>query len=288
MTNNTSIYTYTENKLTALFQNDEAFLEKFAQMNMYYQSKFTKIVPEEKKEKFFDSLFQAVKSQFFNGYYLFRELLSHEGSNFEDSWFLQPEGYITQDIPQLLRDAIGDENFQDVVETDVMQKLMEWAIVEFEDVYNNLSQVAFDVVCLGALQSIWDERHLRGLTIEKGETGLLFPLQDLTFVTPQHFFTCHYKTYDTEKWNVFYWSTLENKDVKAGEVIISEIPNQEGDKVYFANVYLLNELEEFDREIILGRIMKTLLEQHDVGKDDVQIHFATVNDFYLSVNDSMN
>lgn len=282
MTSKSSIYTYTENKLTALFQNDSEFLEHFAQINMFYQNKFLKIVGENQKEKFFNLLFQAVKSQFFNGYFLFRELLDHEDSTFENEWFLQPQGYIIQDIPHILKDAIGIQNFDNVVQTDVMQKLIEWAITEFEDIYDNLKQIAYDVVCLGALQAVLDERTLRGLTSEELEAGLIFPIHDFTFITPQHFMSCNYITIDTEKWDIYFWATLENKDIKAGEVIISEVSTQEGEKEYILNIYIHCEVIETERNIILERVVKTLMEQQKVSSEDIHLHYAVVNDFFVS------
>ncbi|PGT82206.1 hypothetical protein [Bacillus sp. AFS040349] len=277
-------YSYTEQKLKAHFQNNSEFNASFAVMFDFYRKKFSHIIEEKNKSTFEDRLFTSAKGQYFNGYFMIREMLSHEETQIQNEWLAQPEGIITEEIPQLIKNITGS-NFDEVILTEPMQQFTMWAITQYEDILAALNQLAFDIVCLGAKQAILDERDTRGLSEHKSSLeGLLGGVDRATFITPQHFLTCDVKTSETEIWTLSWWSALDKLDNKAGEVTIVRII-QENESRYALNVYLSSQVPEHERNLILEQTLTSLMERNEIAREDVTVNFAVVSDFYIFVQD---
>ncbi|MFC0273759.1 hypothetical protein ACFFIX_20440 [Metabacillus herbersteinensis] len=278
------LFKYTDQKLKAHFQNSEFFNKEFAIMVAYYRSKFEGLIQEVDTEGFDGELFQSAKSQFFNGYYIIRELISNSETKIEDEWFSQPEGLLTEQIPDLIKD-LAQESFDDVVITDTMHQFTMKAITKYEDVINILKQIAFDIVCLGAKQAILDEREKRGLIPFKSEMkGLLANVEDLTFINPQQHLSCTVITLEAEIWTLSWWSSIHTNDNKAGEVSIITIPVEDSKK-YALNINLSNRIQDNQRKKILEAILFSLMERNNVKREAISVNFAVVEDFYILINE---
>src|SRR5690606_41585947 len=95
------IFTYTDQKLTAHFQNNEKFNQEMGILYAYYLDKLRNIIRIEDQEILEKDLFESIKSQIFNGYYIGQELLTMPDNQFTDEVFTnQTEGLIAQQIPK--------------------------------------------------------------------------------------------------------------------------------------------------------------------------------------------
>ncbi|MDC3424288.1 hypothetical protein NC797_07170 [Aquibacillus sp. 3ASR75-11] len=282
--NKEDLFTYTEKKLSSHFQNSGEFNRFFKVMYDYYSNKLNVFIKVEDKEVYESKLFQSAKSQFFNGYYIVREFLADENTNLPDEWLSQPEGFITEEIPGIIKSAAGN-NFEEVILSEDMHNLILWAVTRYEDLHALLKQTAFDIVCLGAKQAILDERDNKG--IPKPQTaipGLLGDFDDFMFLTPQHYFQAEVKTDETEIWSLNWWSSLAKEDSKAGEVTLIKIPG-ENNVQYALNLYLTKEIDEHERERILALLLMTLMDKNDIPRNDIMVRFAVVEDFYILVQE---
>jgi hypothetical protein len=277
------IFTFTENKLTAHFQNNEQFNRDFAVMYEFYRRKFEDIIKEEDLEEFENYFFQSVKSQYFNGYYIFRELIANIEVSIPDVWYAQTDSVITEQIPDLIRQAAG-EAFEEVIITDTMHELTIWLIQNYENIHDLIKQVAFDIVCLGAKRAILDEREQKQIKpFESGIQGFLGPIGDLTFLDPQRYITCMVKNEQTELWDIRLWSSASTHNDKIGEIYIISVL-EEGTK-YLLNIYLKNSVSDKERQTLVVTILSHLMERNQLKREEVQVNFAVIDEFFIFVHE---
>lgn len=284
--NNKDLYEYTENKIMSHYQNSSEFNKKFIQMEKYYHLKLASLIKEKDKEKFKERFFGGIKAQFFNGYYIIQEVLSLDDTKLEDNWLIQPEGYITQQVPKIIRD-ITNEN-EEAIYSPEMRRFKMWMITTYEDVLEEINQTAFDVLCLGANQALLDIRDKRGLvsvTTNNVEiAGKLASYNDISFITPQVFLEHRTLTNNAEIWNMSFWDSINTSDSKAGEVSIITIPQGE-DNVFDLNIMISNRLSEVERKDLVEAILYTFMENNNIKRDSIILHFAVVEDFFILVQE---
>lgn len=271
---------YASDKLRAHFENDSTFLEEFMETLGFYSLKFHRFFKtEEDLKEFNDALYQMSKSQIFQGYYLMLEIIHDEGTDLPAEFFNRPDGYIRQDAPMLLRQALGDA-LKDVVKTDNTQKFTMWLIKRFEDVYDLIDQTIYDLASLGSFQALLDERAKRNITLDvEPQEMLLGDAGDLIVLNPQIQMVATGKSDTFESWVFQFWSTHTNSD-KIGEVVILSF--LDSDKLrYLLNIQIHESISEIERESMVEKISILLAARNDVKKEDIQIQLAVVKDFYL-------
>lgn len=270
----------TEKRLKDLFEHNHDFKADFLGVFNFYSQKFYRVIKnEEDKRKFDEAFFEATKSQFYNGYYLTREIMLDENSNFPDEFFTQPIGYLTEEIPHILRQALQD-SVNEVIRTELTQKFIMWLLQNFEDVYDLIKQTIFDIACLGARQAFLDTKEDKGLqsTSEPVE-GWLSNLNDIEFLTPQVFLTPIVKNELAESWELHYWSSLNNSS-KAGDVTILKIKNEEKE-TYLINIGLHQSLYETERQRISEYILSSIANRNNIGFEFIAPNIAVIEDYYF-------
>lgn len=277
-----NLYEYTEQKIMSHYQNNPEFNKTFIRMERYYQTKLAFNVKESHLEKFKELFFSGSKAQFFNGYFIIQELLSKEDTQIEDDWLTQPEGYITQQIPQLIRDITNEED--EVIYSPDMRKFKMWMITTYEDVLNDLNQTAFDILCHGAKQALLDLRDKRGLEPfdEKESIGILSNFKDFNFITPQVFLDIHLPSQTMESWNLHFWDSINTSDIKAGEVTLITI-TEDVKIIYDLNILLSTRISENERGVIIESILFSVMERNDIPRENIMLRYATVEDFYVFI-----
>ncbi|WP_078557261.1 hypothetical protein [Bacillus alkalicellulosilyticus] len=278
------IFQYTKQKLESHFQNNENFNKQFTIMYEFYHKKLAWIINESEISFFSEMFFQAVKSQFFNGYFMIREYLALPEGELTDEWLAQPESFLTEEIPNLIRQLVG-ENFENAITSQDMHQLTIWTVTKYEDVLPILGEIAFDIVCLGAKQAIKDERTNRDIPkYEPSFTSLLAPVEEYTFINPQLYLVSNFINSESEIWTISWWSSLNKIDNKAGEVLIAKAQTEMGEQ-YILNVSLSREINELDRQPLLENILTRFMENNNIPRYNVAVGFSIVEDYYVLVQE---
>lgn len=273
----TDLYKFTENKLHALSQNSADFNRQLGAINQIYQSSFEMFLREEDKERFTEDFFSACKSQIFNGFFIFHEILLNDYESFSSSFFEQPEGAISVQIPELINQAAGEEVYQ-VILTEQMSNLTSWMITKYEDVLPLLREAAYSCAYLGFKWAILDEREQRGINGYKPHLdGLLGKLDDLEFINPINYISCIVVNEQTEKWEIY---KLGHEDLhKTGEVYILKVDEQTGFN-YLLSIYLLQSETTAVQQHLVDSIALRFMTRNGVERENVLITFAGVEQFY--------
>ncbi|MCM3443598.1 hypothetical protein [Metabacillus halosaccharovorans] len=270
----------TNTKLTQLFEQDHDFKSEFLGVFNFYSQKFYRIIKKDEEKKQFDELFfEALKSQFFNGYLLAREIMVDENSSFPDEFFTQPVGFLTDEVPKILRNALK-ENLDSVIRTELTQKFIMRLLQRFENVYDLIKQTIFDVTCLGARQAFLDIKEDKDLktTVEPIDTWLS-NVNDIEFYTPQLFITPVIKNELAESWELHWWSSLNN-NIKAGDITILKVQSAEKDS-YILNIFLHQSIYEAERQKISEYIIGAFSNRNNIPLELISPNIAVIEDYYF-------
>ncbi len=276
---------YTNLKLTSHFENNLTFKAQFYFMEEYYLSKFIPIIKETDQDEFISLFNKSVKSQYYTGYYMIRELLEIEGTNLDEG-LTQLEGYLTEEIPHLIKQATG-HNFDEAIISEDMQKMILWGITKYEDIRTLLKQTAFDIVCLGAKQALLDERDNKGMEKEENHLkGLIGSIYDYDFIVPQLFLGDPLVSEGVELWPVMWWSSIKEDSKQAGEVIIGKF-NTDGESYYQLKIYLKSVVSEREMQYISTMLLTRMME-NNIERDKITLSLAVVDDFYTFVQENQS
>lgn len=266
-----NIYMYTQKKLKAHFQNTEEFNLELALAFEYYSKKLSKYISEEdKQEKMKDMLFNAIKSQIFNGYYMAQELLTSDDADFQDDWFKQSINMISKQLPDLIR-KVTDNNFEEVVTHDQLTQLVKWLVVEFEGVYPTLMDISLNTACLGAKWAFIDEGEKRKITqYEPSHNGILAKLDDFTFINPQNYLSRLVSNQFSEVWEII--NSEYRQLQKIGEVTLLKIPIADiGLFQIYANFSLAHSLSEEEQDALIQGLGNRIILENNITRDDLMI-----------------
>ncbi|QAS54795.1 hypothetical protein [Halobacillus litoralis] len=278
------LFKYTEQKLQSHFQNNDDFNKQFAIMEQYYYNKVENIINNDDKNKFQELFFTSVKSQFFNGYYIVREFLYLDPTALKDEFYAQPKGYITEDAAMLMN-GLNQNGQIEAIYTESLNDLVKWLITRYENVRELLRQISFEIVCLGATQAIMDEKDSKERMVSGiSERGFLGPLTDINFLNPQIYSTSVVYSQGIETWTLHYWSALNKEDDRAGDVSVYMV-EVDGYKQYHLNIYLSKNIFSFEREELLRIILAKLMTYRGIGRSQIMVNFAVVEDFYILVQE---
>jgi hypothetical protein len=276
---NNEIYQYTDQKLLAHYQNNQEFNRQLAILNNYYYEPLLKIVKIQDKTRLESELFASIKGQIFNGYFMVQELLANPEITIDNEWFAQTEGMITQQIPSILKDAIG-ENYEEVITDHKLKKLAGWLISEYEGVYPLLMDISLNSACFGANWALLDESVKRNITIPTSQNiGLLGYVDDLTFISPQHYIQCISTNNESEMWEIL---NSRMKDIeKIGEVVIFRVSTEmENVDNVLLNLYLSEELSETEQKQLINIITAHISTLNNIELNQILIRIAIIKDFF--------
>ncbi|WP_066412906.1 hypothetical protein [Sutcliffiella cohnii] len=294
------IHKFSQEQLTEHFNNNNQFIKDYATMFYYYANTFNNIVSEDMREEFQSRLYESVKTQYYNGYFIAREFLAHEETEVPDGWLTQPEGIMKQQIPPMLFDAAGGD-FAEIVRTETSQKLVSWSITKFENIRSLLQEVIIDVTLLGSFRAFIDERNIRGLNVRASgnevEMGILAPYNDFHFIDPQKYLLCLLNHQDTEVWEIHLWSSIQVEKTKVGEVSIHRLTNQtlqsmynnlpiyqglevngENHEMFYISISILGEYES-DLNPITEEILGSIAKNTDIDTNNIAVNVSVINRF---------
>jgi len=272
---------YAKEKLTLHFENNEDFSREFMALTNFYSKKFNHVIDsEEMLTKFYNDFFEIAKSQIFQGYYLMLQIMYDEKNEIEDDFLAQDLGTLKDEIPSLLKQGFGVA-LESVKKTENAHKLSMWLVTNFENVYDLINQVYFDLLCTGSLYALSDECHRRGLSSSgKEDTPLLMgsPLAK-TFISPQIYMVPTAKGEDYEMWDLRWWSSFKS-DEKAGGATILNIESEES-KQFILSVDLHQTVHYSEREDLVATLSALLSVRNNVPQQKIFINVSVVDDYIL-------
>ncbi|WP_163537274.1 hypothetical protein [Gracilibacillus sp. YIM 98692] len=276
---------YTHNKLESHFQNNDDFNREFIIMFQFYFNKLGEIILEKELEQLEESLFSITKSQYFNGYFIVQEFLNNEEIGvMKDEWLKQHHGFITEQIPDIIYNLTGEE-LEEIITTEEMHIFIMDMVTKYENIRPLLKQIGLDVAYLGAKQAFLDEREKRHLDEEPVlDTGLLANIGTYEFITPQHYLAADHLSQNAETWLLGYWSSIEDREPQAGEVTIIRVPREDTTE-YIIRMYVSNDILEHERQMIAQIMIAMVMERNNVNRDHIHASFASVENFYVMVQE---
>lgn len=274
-----NIFNYTDQKLKAHIQNNQDFKNELDTAFDYYRTVFMAKIKDSDRARFEKELTDSVNGQVFNGYFIIQEAFNSEGTEITDEWFQQSKGSLAQQMPDTLRDLSGN-NLEEVITHEPLKKLSSWLVVEYEDVYHTLMDLSINAACVGAKWALYDEAEKRGIQLSSPQyNGLLAPLDDITFINPQHYISVAVMNDKSEVWEIVNskYTGLE----KMGEVNILEYVANEGTTAYFMNINISNSLPEEQQQEIIYTLSSEFMQRNNVQRAQMSITVALVSDFLM-------
>ncbi|MEK3992638.1 hypothetical protein [Robertmurraya sp. FSL R5-0851] len=277
MTTENNLYEYMQQKLKAHFQNNQDFNQDIATIFEYYKSKLVAIVKEAHHEKMEEMLFASIKSQITNGYYMGLEILNGD-SQFEDDFFRQAEGMISQQIPDMLR-TVTNNSIEEIITNDALRELTSWLVMEYEDVYPLLMDISLNTASLGTKWAFKDEANKRDIESYTPQfRAILANIDDVSYIDPQSFLTLIAINDNSEVWEIINsdYRGLE----KIGEVTVLRMNREEEQIMYFLNVSLKNQVNTNQQESIINSVAVRLMVMNEVERMNIVITASSVVDYF--------
>lgn len=277
-----NIVDYTDKKLRAHYQNDESFNQELYLAYEYYRSRLLHLVKEQNVERLENELFESIKSQIYNGYFMAVEFLNQEDTQIMGEWFQQSSGMIAQQLPDLLREITGNQ-LEEVITYDHLKKLTSWLVIQYEGVYPTLMDISLNTACIGAKWALLDEGEKRGLNLyHPHHKGILANVDDVTFLNPETYITCGTMNQASEVWEIIKsnYHTLD----KIGEATILSVPGSEGQQSYFITVNIRNTLSQEQQEGLIHSIVTRVMALNDVQRNQINLTGASIEEFYYFSN----
>lgn len=275
------IYQYTGQKLKVNFENVPEFNAEVVSAFEYYKTRLLSRTKPDDHNEIESQLFEAVKAQIFNGYFMGLEILNEV--QIEDEWFGNSEGVISSQIPDLLRQAT-DNNVESIITIEPMRSLISWLVMEYEDIYNFLLNISFNVACLGAKWAFLDEGEKRGIKpFEPKEKGLLAVLDGFTFINPETFLDPLVADKNCEVWNILK-SDYRQID-KVGEVTVIKFLHNNEKEVYFLNTAIRNDYMLSEQQQLMTELAAQLkLMNEEIERENIILNASSVEDFFVIDN----
>lgn len=276
------IYSYTENRLKAHYQNDSSKSEELSRLLDYYNLMLVERVRDEDKERLRDELFQTITHQIFNGYFLVVEILNMAKDEISNDNLEQPVGVLTQQIPDLLRGITG-EDFETTITHEPFRKLSSWLITEYEGIYPQLMDLAVNTAVVGSKWAFLDERDKRELTGENQVDITLFadPM-DVTYLNPETYITADILNEQAELWTIT--RTRYNGFEKIGDLtVIKTVLND-----VRLNISIKANLPEAERNLIIDGLIQKVKESSLLRDLNLTITITAVEEYFEIIDEIGN
>ncbi|MFE7064200.1 hypothetical protein ACFVAD_18885 [Sutcliffiella sp. NPDC057660] len=267
------------------FERNKDFRDEFMGYIYFYSQKFLHILKEEYHSEFEKVFEEVTKSQFYQGYYLMLEIINDNETVIQPEFLTQPIGYLTNEVPGMLNEGFKGK-LKDIIRTSITQNFVLWMITKFEDVFDLLNQVIYDITCLGARQALIDERNKLEENTSAQNQCWLGDGYDYNFISPQAYIILKTKTPQIESWDIQWWSTLNNSR-KIGEVTALHVVTPEEEiNGYILNIQISKQMAE--SEIMnAARLLSTILStRNNIEFSDMLINVSIVEESFQLVQDS--
>lgn len=288
-------------RLTQLWEKNAEFIKEYRTTYNYYINKSNHYIKGRSNRKEFQEKFLPYMNDlFYQGYYMGLEMLEHPEVTIENQFLLQPNGLIRDQTFDILRKAT--ENINECFSHDGNLVFEKEIKEKYPTFMKELSQAKIDIGCSGTYQAFLNEREKREVWIRKEPPevvqGILARSDDYLFVDPQKFITCVSTSKTNELWELYYWSGIESRDRKIGEVTLScyekeainelykHSPYYQGfesfvseTSKYHVSLILDEKIEEAERLHIISTIADSLTQRRSLEYTDVTVSLIISSEY---------
>lgn len=275
-----NLFEQTDQMLKVHYQDNQLFNSDVVKSYEYYQDKLFQIVNEADKERVTESLFQSIKSQIFNGYFMIKELL--QNVTIDDEWFTQSKGMIAQQIPEMLLKATNND-IEGIITHTPLKTMASWLVIEYEGIYPLLMDISLNTACIGAKWALIDEAEKRGVTLYQPQHhGKLGYIDDVTYIYPSSYIVCEVSNETSELWSIIY-SGYNGYD-KLSEVTILKSVNQTGLERYYMNINIKNRFSTIEHQNLIDDLAVRFMEINKLDRSQLILAASSVEEFYIINN----
>ncbi|WP_374717729.1 hypothetical protein [Neobacillus sp.] len=265
-----------DQKLKVHHQNNQEFNYEFINIYNFYKEKLSSFVKDADIKRLEEELFQSIKAQIFNGYFMALELLNGN-ADFNDEWFMQSKGVIAQQIPEMLKNATNND-IEGIIMHSPLKSLTGWLVIEYEGVFSILLDIALNTACMGAKWAFIDEAEKRGITpYEPQYSGMLGYIDDIIFINPQTYLAVEVTTESSEVWTLI--NSKYNVIEKISEITIIKNKNN-NNETYHMNIQLKNTLSISEQQALIDQLAVRLMSTMDIERRQLILSASSVEEFY--------
>ncbi|MDX1806662.1 MAG: hypothetical protein R3267_06530 [Paenisporosarcina sp.] len=272
--NNTenNVHDQTYNELQRRIQEDEVFRNELTSLLYFYGKKFVTFAKKKEHEQLIETeLEKVMHSQFFQGYYVMKEVLADSETQLQDTIWVQPKGVLRNELPVFLDQLFAAEQI-DWTRTQEGHAFGMNVLKNFESAYEVAKQFRREIAHIGAYYAFLTEERYVGQpeTEEKMMLGNPF---DLTFLNPQVFLQAQAQSAEQELWDMFFWSAHQS-NAWAGSVSYS-IFNGGTQPVQLLEIKVSTMVTFDEQTDIINMFTEMIPLEH---RESVQIRFYRVED----------
>jgi hypothetical protein len=242
------------------FDNDLDFQDELHGFFTFYARKFIlKAKNTEQQEYIEKNLYDLVKSQFFQGYYVMKVILADQETELpEEIWALNP-GIVRNEVP-ILMDNLYQDNPEQWYQTDVAKSIGMELVKHFDDVYELLRQMRKDIALYGAFKVFIEDDRYQNTQPIKEEFIFGNPF-DLLFLNPQIYMQAQFKTGEQEIWDLYWWSATKQSGAWIGSIQLSSISTNEEQSMYLLQFSISETVVDHEKYEILNTVMEILPDE---------------------------
>ena len=233
---------------------DEEFVREVDQLHTFYGKKLITTSTTDELVSYIETdLFDLVKSQIFQGYFIMTSILNDTDTQLPSEVWSLNKGIVRNEIPIVLTNVFESAN--DWYRTEIGHKVGMNLVNRFNVEYALIQQIRKDIAMYGAYKAFLDDKRYVHQDTRQNEFILGNPL-DLTFLNPQIYMQTQFITEEQEIWDLYWWSAL-NSNSWVGTVHLSKIPGEQ-QTFFLLQITLSETIALHERYEIVDHITSTI------------------------------
>lgn len=237
---------------------DESFKKEMQQLYFFYERKLLGFAKTDMQKHFIAEAFEEVVfSQYFQGYYAMKSILTDEETKLNESVWSMGLGFAKNEVPKFMKEAFEKENI-DWTQTEIGHKFGIELLQHIELAYDINKQIRTDIANLGAYNAFIDDERYIGINQGNPSDTLLGNPFDLEFISPQVYMQSQFFTAQHEIWDLFTWSSFRD-DAWVGSVHLSTMPIAE-ELIYLLEIKLSDIITMEEKMDISNKVIGELPE----------------------------
>lgn len=246
--------------LSKKYKEDQEFRQNLDYLYFFYGRKYLHLATDDSQKKYIeDNLFDMIKSQFYQGYYIMREILNDPSIELDEQIWSANKGIIRNELPILMENVFEDSKDTWFLST-LGKKIGMMIMQKINDVYEVIQQTRKDAALYGVYQAFIDDKRYQPKKSNENHSLLLGDPFDLHFLNPQIYMKAQYITDEQEIWDIYTWSTFKGGVKWVGSIQLSKIPSDI--QMIYLLQFTVNEIvSDFEKYEILENALKRLSDE---------------------------
>lgn len=245
-------------KLKEQIESDDEFKLKMEYLYFFYERKLMSFAKTEDALLLIrESLEDVVFAQYFQGYYIMRNLLVDKETSLEETVWSMGEGHARNEVPKFIKEVFSKEEF-DWTLTELGHRFGMEILQIMDPAFDLFKQIRIELANYGAYKAFVDDERYKGAgdVQENPPDIMLGNIFDLDFLTPQVYMQAQFITEQHEIRDLFMWSAVQS-DLMVGTVHLSIMP-LENKKLYLLEIQLTNVITNEEKMDIANQILKKI------------------------------